>query len=98
MRPVTEAPASWPGVASTVSPSTTRTGVRVTSSPTDAPRRSTLTTWPCSTRSCLPPLLITAYIGLLPLGAPDLGRADGTDEPTLPPSGPSIRRQEVRVD
>src|SRR5262249_29530925 len=58
----TEAPASWSGVASTVSPSTTRTGRSATSVPGSAPSSSTSTRWPSVTRACLPPEAITAYI------------------------------------
>src|SRR5687767_5904626 len=60
--PVTEAPWSWAGVASTASPSTRRMGVKETSAPSSVPRSSTCNCWPSATRSCLPPVAITAYI------------------------------------
>ena len=52
------------GVASTVSPSTRSSGVKVTSAPGASPNSSTRRVWPSATRSCLPPVLITAYIGM----------------------------------
>src|SRR3954471_23673225 len=61
MRAETEAPARSEAVAMTVSPSTSRTGVKVTS-PSAEPSFSTWTRSPSATRSCLPPVLITAFI------------------------------------
>src|SRR4051794_40780820 len=62
--PVTAKPSSWAGVASTSVPSTTRTGANETVAPSSAPRSSTSMRWPDSTRSCLPPVAITAYIAV----------------------------------
>src|SRR4051812_9218793 len=61
MRAETEEPARSEAVAITVSPSTSRTGVNVTS-PSVEPSFSTWTRSPSATRSCLPPVLMTAYI------------------------------------
>src|SRR4051812_16044332 len=63
MRPATLAPVSSDGVDRIVSPSTTRIGVRATSSPMAAPSRSTWTRSPSATRVCFPPVFTTAYIG-----------------------------------
>ena len=59
-------PSRWrrragPGVASTESPSTSRTG-RSSTSPSSTPSRSTSSCWPASTLYCLPPVAITAYM------------------------------------
>src|SRR5262252_4530613 len=59
-RALTRAASSSFGVASTRSPSTTRTGDSSTSRA--SPSRSTSSCSPSSTRYCLPPLWITAYI------------------------------------
>src|SRR5690349_18000701 len=61
-RAATVAPPSWPGPARTESPSTSRTGVKLTSAP-DAPTRSTFNFSPSATLYCFPPVFMTAYIG-----------------------------------
>src|SRR3954447_11784389 len=86
-RPVTVAPPSSSGVDRTVSPSTSRIGVRATSSPTAAPRRSTSMRAPSVTRACFPPVFTTAYIGV---------RCYRTGEAA--PKAGSIGRQEVDVE
>ena len=48
--------------ATTFSPSTSRIGAKVTTSPTAAPSFSTFNVCPWATLYCLPPVLITAYI------------------------------------
>ena len=58
------APDSCAGVASTVSPSTTSTGVSDTSLPCSASSSSTWTCSPSATLACLPPDAITAYIAM----------------------------------
>src|SRR6188474_1036241 len=60
--PVTEAPERASAPASTVSPSTTSTGVSETSLPSSPSSNSSATCWPSVTFSCLPPEAITAYI------------------------------------
>src|SRR3954451_8347837 len=69
----TEAPDSSSGVESTESPSTTRTGLSVTSSPTARLRRSTSMRSPSATRVCFPPVLITAYISVQSYRDAELG-------------------------
>ena len=51
-------------MASTVSPSTSSTGVKDTSAPSCWPSSSTRSVWPSATRSCFPPVSMTAYIGM----------------------------------
>src|SRR5215203_3503668 len=60
--PVTEAPERASAPASTVSPSTTSTGVSEISLPSSPSSNSSATCWPSVTFSCLPPEAITAYI------------------------------------
>src|SRR5687767_12868541 len=64
MRPATEAPARSVGLVTTVSPSTSRTGRNATSLPGSWPSSSTSTRSPSATRACLPPVWMTAYIGM----------------------------------
>src|SRR5439155_12110932 len=61
-RAATDARPSSSGALTTVSPSTTSRGVKATSSPSALQSSSTSSRWPSATRSCLPPVLITAYM------------------------------------
>src|SRR5688572_26193761 len=84
MRAATLAPARSDAPAVTVSPSTSRTGTKLSSSPS-AVRRSTSSRSPSCTRYCLPPVLMTAYTeasGLLTTADHRTGRPD------LPPTQP----------